>query len=122
MSWPFVHAGETVSLRVPNIRTTGGVIDLAAATAMEFQVRRYPREPGQEDDDADNPVILSKVIDGDGITYEGADNQDALINLVAADTRDLAGWYFADFWVTIADVPFLVKADRWEVKQVANRV
>lgn len=120
-SWPKIHAGEAISLRVPNIRDAAGVpVDLSTASAMVFTVRRQPREPGQEDDDAVNPVVLQ--LTSSSIDYDGDDNNNAMINLVAADTRDLADWYWADFWVTVGGVPFLVKASaRWLIEQSEHR-
>jgi len=98
-SWPAVYAGEDITIRVPNVRTdTGGEIDLDAATAVEWQLRRRPREPGQEDDDDENPVILSKALTA-GITVDDAD---VLIALEPDDTAELAGTYYADLWATIA--------------------
>lgn len=118
MSWPFVSAGETVSLRVPNVRdAAGALVDLSTASAMVFTTRRRARDPFNLTEDADNPIVLQKT----AVAYDGVGNVNALVSLVAADTRDLADWYFADLWVTIGGVPLLVKADRWEIKQVARR-
>jgi len=105
--WPSLVAGEEVTIRIPGVSDadTEEGLDLEAATAIEWQLRRCPRKPGQDDDDEDNPVIVAKDLD-DGITVDGAD---ILVELEAADTGELAGTYWADCWVTIAGKRRLAK-------------
>lgn len=107
-TWPVIYAGESVTLRVPNVRDadTGDALDLSAATAIEWQLRRRVRMPGQADDNATNPVILAKDLAG-GVTPDGAD---ILIDLDAGDTSELNGKFYADCWATIAGKRRLVVA------------
>lgn len=123
MNWPSIDAGDHVSLRVPNIRdAAGALVDLSEMSALLFEVRRDPRDPFNPTEETDNPVIFSRTEASSGITWEGTGNEHALINLVAANTRDLGGWYQADFWITDgAGIPYLVKSARWEIRQVAHR-
>jgi len=105
--WPPLTAGEEVTIRIPSVSDadTEEEIDLEAATAIEWQLRRCPRKPGQEDDDETNPVLITKDLD-DGITVDDAD---VLVELLAADTGDLSGTYWADCWITIAGKRRLAK-------------
>lgn len=116
--WPDITAGEDVVLRIPSVRDadTGLEFDLTAATAIEWQLRRRPREPGQGDDDPSNPVILKKDL-LDGITVDGAD---ILIELTAEDTGELANRYYADCWIEIAGRRRVVKNSQIAIFNAVN--
>lgn len=122
-NWPSIDAGDHVSLRVPNIRDAAGdPVDLSSMTAMVFEVRRTPRDPFNPTEETDNPVVLSRTLAGGAISWEGTDNEHALIGLVAANTRDLGEWYHADFWITDGiGIPYLVKSGAWQIRRVAHR-
>lgn len=102
-----VYAGETGPLRFGPVvvARTGMPLDMLSATAIELQVRKHLREPGQADDDADNPVIFSKTLADDDISLESTTvtvndveypAHFVLVDLEVEDTTDLKGAHAYD--------------------------
>lgn len=119
-AWPPLNAGEDVTIRIPNVRDadTGLALNLAAATVIEWQVRRRPADPGASDIDPDNPVVLAKDLDDD----VSIDDADILVEVSALETGALRGTYHADCWVTIALRRRLVKSGPLPVLSHVNTV
>lgn len=117
-AWPAIYAGEDVTIRIPSVRDvdSDSELDLSLADAIEFEMRRRLRQPGEEDDDEGNPIILAKAL----TTGVEADGADILIDFTATELGELVGSYQADCWVTIASKRRLVKRGALTILPTVN--
>lgn len=121
MTWPTLYAGEDAEILIPNVRDSDGQHVLASATEAEFEVRAKKRSPGETDNDPSNPVILSKKLTTGAITRENSD-QDAAVGFVPADTGELAGTFWADFFVTVSGKRRLARGpEELVIEKTVNR-
>lgn len=120
ITWPTIRAGATARIKVPNVidQQTGLAPDLDAADAVEFQVRKDLRKPGEPDVGGVNPLLFSGEVDW---VVNDDDTLDVFIDIDAADTGERGGRHAADLFAIYGDTRRLIAVGYMLIDLTVNR-